>query len=90
MGVDLGKFTPEQRLIPTIYRANYRDPSSFFFAQQFPMRHKDVIYVANADSVEFVKFLDYVSAITRTVAGTAIDGATTVDVYSGRHVLGND
>jgi polysaccharide export outer membrane protein len=90
MGVDLGKFTPEQRLIPTIYRANYRDPSSFFFAQQFPMRHKDVIYVANADSIEFVKFLNYVSAITSTVAGTAVDGATTVDVYSGRHILGKD
>ncbi len=90
MGVDLKKFTPEQRLIPTIYRANYRDPSSFFFAQQFPMRHKDVIYVANADSIEFVKFLNYVSAITSTIAGTAVDGATTVDVYSGRHILGKD
>ena len=51
---------------------------------------KDVVYVANADSIEFVKFLNYVSAITSTVAGTAVDGATTVDVYSGRHILGND
>jgi polysaccharide export outer membrane protein len=88
MGVDLSKFTPEQRLIPAIYRANYRDPSSFFFAQQFPMRHKDVIYVANADSIEFVKFLNYVTAITSTVSGVSIDGATTGDVLTGRHVLG--
>jgi polysaccharide export outer membrane protein len=87
MGVDLSKFAPEQRLVPTIYRANYRDPSSFFFAQQFPMRHKDVIYVANADSIEFVKFLNYVTAITSTVSGVAIDATTTGDVLQGRHVL---
>jgi len=90
MGVDVSKFTPEQRLIPAIYRANYRDPSSFFFAQQFPMRHKDVIYVANADSIEFVKFLNYVTAITSTVSGVALDATTTGDVISGRHVLGKD
>lgn len=88
MGVDLAKFTPDQRLIPTIYRANYRDPSSFFFAQQFPMRHKDVVYVANADSIEFVKFLAYVTAITSTVSGVATDVVTTGDALAGRHTLG--
>jgi polysaccharide export outer membrane protein len=90
MGVDVSKFTPEQRLIPAIYRANYRDPSSFFFAQQFPMRHKDVIYVANADSIEFVKFLNYLTTITSSVAGVAVDVTTTGDVVSGRHILGKD
>lgn len=71
--VDLKRFPPDQKLIPTVYRANFRDPSSFFFAQGFPMRHKDIIYVSNADSVEVVKFLIYLRAFTSTVAGVADD-----------------
>jgi polysaccharide export outer membrane protein len=74
--VDLTKFPASQRLVPTVYRANFRDPSSFFFAQGFPMRHKDIIYVTNADSVEVVKFLDYIRAITSTVAGVSVDAVT--------------
>jgi polysaccharide export outer membrane protein len=88
MGVDLGKFPPDQQFIPTIYRANFRDPSSFFFAQKFPMRHKDIIYVSNADSVEVVKFLSYLRAITSTVAGVSTDAVVTRDAVQGRHVLG--
>jgi polysaccharide export outer membrane protein len=71
--VDLKKFPSGERLIPTVYRANFRDPSSFFFTQSFPMRHKDIIYVTNADSVEVIKFLDYIRAITSTVAGVSTD-----------------
>ena len=89
MGVDLAKFSPGERLIPTVYRANYRDPSNFFAAQSFQMRHKDIIYVSNADSIEVVKFLDYVSAITGTVSGVASDAGLTGDILSGRHVLGD-
>jgi len=88
MGVGLGKFPASQKLIPTVYRANFRDPSSFFFAQGFMMRNKDVIYVSNADSVEVVKFLDYLRAITSTVSGVAGDAVLTKDAVRGRHVLG--
>jgi polysaccharide export outer membrane protein len=87
MGVDLGRFPPSQSMIPTVYRANFRDPSSFFFAQGFMMRHKDVIYVSNADSVEVVKFLDYLRAITSTVSGVAGDAVLTKDAVRGRHLL---
>lgn len=73
MKVDLKRFRADQRLIPTIYRANYRDPSSFFFAQAFPMRHKDIIYVSNADAIEIIKFLSFLRSITSTVAGVAED-----------------
>ncbi len=71
--VDLKRFPADQKLIPTIYRANFRDPSSFFFGQAFPMRHKDIIYVANANSVEVIKFLTFLRSITSTVAGVAED-----------------
>jgi polysaccharide biosynthesis/export protein len=66
--VDLRPFPPEQVMIPVIYRANFRDPSSFFFAQAFPMRHKDIIYVSNADSVEIGKFVDYLLIFTTSVS----------------------
>src|SRR5262245_7113580 len=56
LNIDLKKFPRDQKFIPAIYRANYRDPSSFFLAQSFPMRHRDIIYVANAESVELTKF----------------------------------
>ncbi len=76
MGVDLSHFPPNQKAIPTVYRANFRDPSSYFFAQQFPMRNKDVIYASNANSVEVLKFVDYansvVTGITTPVADLAI------------------
>ena len=87
MGADLSKFPKGQKFIPTIYRANFRDPSSFFFAQKFPMRHKDVIYASNADAVEVVKFLDYVRSVTSTVSGVAGDSVLTKDAVKGRHIL---
>jgi polysaccharide export outer membrane protein len=37
------------------------------------MRHKDIIYVSNADAVEVVKFLNFLRSITSTVAGVAED-----------------
>ena len=43
------------------------------------MHHKDIIYVANADSVEVSKFLVYTRLIADTVAGVATDIVTTRD-----------
>jgi polysaccharide export outer membrane protein len=43
------------------------------------MRHKDIIYVSNADAVEVIKFLDYVRGITSTVSGVAEDALVTRD-----------
>ena len=79
IGVDTGKFPPATKFIPTVYRANYRDPSALFFAQRFPIRNKDAIYVANADSVELEKFMAHSTAITSYVAGTAVDVLVTRD-----------
>jgi polysaccharide export outer membrane protein len=88
MGVDLSAFNPDEKLIPTIYRANFRDPSSFFLAQKFAMRHKDIIYVANAEAVEVDKFLAYVSSITSTTANVAVNGTTVRDIWRGGVLIG--
>ena len=77
--LDLRAFPREQVMIPVVYRANFRDPSSFFFAQSFPMRHKDVIYVSNADAVEVSKFLTFLLQFTSTSSSAARDIVITQD-----------
>lgn len=44
--------------IPVVYRLDMSDPAAFFVAQNFPIRDKDVLYVANAPAVELQKFLN--------------------------------
>jgi polysaccharide export outer membrane protein len=87
MGVDIDRFPPVERVIPTVYRANFRDPSSFFMGQRFQMRDKDLIYAANAESIEVTKFLTYVNVWTSTASSAMIDGRTIADVAWGAHVL---
>lgn len=89
MGVNLKNFAPDQRIIPTVYRANYRDPSCFFFAQRFQMRDKDVIYASNSDATEVLKVLGYVNAWMTTAGNAFIQGRAIGDIASGAHVLSN-
>ena len=56
--------------LPVVYRVNMRDPNTFFFAQNFPMKDKDVIYIANAPASELQKFLRIVFSITSPITGT--------------------
>lgn len=49
--------------VPVIYRVNLKDPASFFLAQNFPMRNKDVMYVANAPAAELQKFMNLLSGV---------------------------
>ncbi len=50
----------EDRKVPVVYRANLKDPATFFAAQRFPMQDKDVLYVSNAPTAELQKFLNIV------------------------------
>jgi len=77
MPVDLSKFPRGQRIIPTVYRANFRDPASFFVARTFFMQNQDIIYVTNADKVEIFKFLDFVTGVTGAVASVGADAVVT-------------
>jgi polysaccharide export outer membrane protein len=76
MNVDLSRFDPKQETIPTIYRANLRDPSGFFAARQFPMRDQDVLYIDNADYVEMTKFLAIISSIGTTTSSVTAPAYT--------------
>ena len=55
---------------PVVYRVDLKDAAAFFVAQDFPMRHKDVLYVANSPAVELQKFLN--------ILGTVVAPASTL------------
>jgi polysaccharide export outer membrane protein len=65
LGVDCSKFSGP--IIPIIYNINLRDPAGYFLAANFEMRNKDVIFTANAASVETTKFLNFLRTIMATV-----------------------
>ncbi|MBS0237577.1 MAG: polysaccharide export protein [Proteobacteria bacterium] len=85
LDVNLSKFPPDQQFIPTVYRVNFRDPSAFFMAQKFQMRDKDLLYVANADSVEVGKALNYMTLWSSSAAGYVGNAAS---VLTSAQILG--
>lgn len=56
--------------VPTVYRADFANPSMFFLAQRFPMRHGDTIFVSNAPATDLEKFLRLLLPIAQS-AGQA-------------------
>ena len=44
-------------MIPVIYRIDLEDPKGYFYAQRFPMRAGDLIYVSNSPSTSVRKVL---------------------------------
>lgn len=56
---------------PVIYQLDMRAPAAFFLAQKFKVEDRDLLYVANAGSVELQKFLSIVSAATGPFSGLA-------------------
>src|SRR5262249_5113125 len=55
------------KIIPVIYNLNLRNPDGFMLATKFQMRNKDVLYIANATSVEISKALNYFRLTVATV-----------------------
>jgi polysaccharide biosynthesis/export protein len=75
LGIDVSGHT--QREIPTIYQSDLSDAEGYFLANNFFMRHKDIIYVSDAPSVDLLKFLNIVSAVSNT----------TTDVIDARNAI---
>ena len=53
--------------LPVIYKINMRDPQTYFAIQQFAMQDKDMIYIANAPTVQIYKFLQLIFSFTSPV-----------------------
>ena len=50
--------TPRTAPRPVVYRLDMMNPSSYFLAQKFDMRNKDLIYIANARTNLLSKFVN--------------------------------
>ncbi|WP_459661690.1 polysaccharide biosynthesis/export family protein [Novosphingobium sp. 11B] len=64
------RLTPDGK-VPVIYRLNMKDPATFFIAQSFPIRDKDVLYVSNAPLADIQKFVNVIYSTLLPVATTA-------------------
>lgn len=53
----------EDGKVPVVYQFDMNKPETFFAAQNFPIRNKDVLYVSVAANVELMKFLGIVTSI---------------------------
>jgi polysaccharide export outer membrane protein len=74
LGVNVSKF--EGPTIPIIYNVNFRDPGGYFLATKMQMYNKDIIFAANAESVEITKFLQFVNnaaVTTSNVTGVGLN-----------------
>lgn len=65
--------TPDGK-VPVIYRVDLKDPRSFFVAQGFPIRNKDVMYVSNAPAAELQKFLNILTSVVFSAQGLGAIG----------------
>lgn len=61
------RLTPDGK-VAVIYRVNLKDPSTFFVAQSFPIRDKDVVYVSNAPLADIQKFVSVISSTIFPIA----------------------
>lgn len=79
-GVDVSKFPTHE--VPVIFRANLRDPASFFAVQRFGMKDKDIIYISNSATTELLKVLNVIDAISATYSGVVGDADNVVNVVN--------
>jgi polysaccharide export outer membrane protein len=73
LGIDVSAF--ETDLVPVVFHLNMRDAGAFFLATNLQMRNQDVIFVANAASVEITKFAAFVDILAVTAGNGLSDVA---------------
>jgi polysaccharide export outer membrane protein len=88
LGADMARFNGP--LVPVIFSVSFRDPGGYFLGTRLQMRNDDIIFVANAQSVDTSKFLTFVGLVTATAVGTAatIQAAPITEAAVHGRVLG--
>jgi polysaccharide export outer membrane protein len=61
LGVDCSKM--DGPTVPVVYSTSFADPAGFFLATRLQMHNKDVIFVANAQSVDVTKFANFLNTL---------------------------
>lgn len=62
LGVDCSKM--DGPTVPVVYSVSFVDPAGYFLASQMQMHNKDIIFAANAQSLEVTKFATFFGALT--------------------------
>jgi polysaccharide biosynthesis/export protein len=70
LGVDCSKM--DGPTVPVVYSVSFADPAGYFLATRMQMHNKDVVFAANAQSVEVTKFAQFAD----TLLTPANDAAT--------------
>ncbi|MFZ5784774.1 MAG: polysaccharide biosynthesis/export family protein [Pseudomonadota bacterium] len=63
--------------VPVIYRVDMRRPEGFFLARRFPVRNKDIVFVANASTLELQKVMTILLPFLGVGATAVTVGAAT-------------
>jgi polysaccharide export outer membrane protein len=66
--------------VPVVYSVSFADPAGYFLATKVQMRNKDVIFAANAQSVEIEKFTQFLNALISVPNNAAVLG-TNVEAW---------
>ncbi len=67
--------------VPTVYEIDFENPATFFVTQNFMLEDGDVLYVANAQSVELQKFLSLLGSVVAPASST-LTFARTLDLLA--------
>jgi polysaccharide export outer membrane protein len=58
--------------VPVIYQVDMTNPGTFFLAQSFNLKNKDVVYVSNAPAAELQKFLNIIVSIVYPLVNVGV------------------
>jgi polysaccharide biosynthesis/export protein len=75
LGVDCSKM--DGPTVPIVYSVSFSDPAGYFLATRVQMHNKDVIFAANAQSVEITKFATFLNTLI-SVPTNAVGVANTI------------
>jgi polysaccharide export outer membrane protein len=71
LGIDLSRY-PHEQAIPIIFSVSFLDPGGYFLATQVQMRNRDVIFVANAPSVQVTRFATLLGLFAGNAANASL------------------
>lgn len=63
---------PGTQVVPVVYKMSMRNARSYFYARQFPMQNKDILYVSAAPLNEVQKILSLVGTLTGVVTSGSV------------------
>jgi polysaccharide biosynthesis/export protein len=78
LGVDCSKMPGPT--VPVVYSVSFVDPAGYFLATRFQMRNKDVIFAANAQSVDVTKFANFLNTLISVPNNVAVLG-TNIELW---------